>query len=189
MTKSIEEELVVPHPSIKSQPSDIPDADDVKPLVDTACINACATDATSKQPYATHPLDPLTSAEIRRAAAAALAAVPKPKTQESSSSEASSTEGSGSVEKPYARFSYITLREPHKKEVAEWVLSKQKEQSEGNDGSTIGEHGKGSVMVPEVPVRVAEAVLMVPATGLAYKLLVQLAAATEGTVLALNIGC
>ena len=179
MSKSIEEELVVAHPSIKSEPSDIPDADDVKPLVDTACITACAINATSKHPCATHPLDPLTSSEIRRAAAAALAAVPKPKTPESSSSEASSTEGSGSVEKPHARFSYITLREPHKKEVAEW-LSKQEQQSKG-DQDSVSEKGKDSVVVLETPVRVAEAVLMVPVTGLAYKVLVRLAATVQGT--------
>jgi Cu2+-containing amine oxidase len=134
---------------------------------DSTAADACGTCAHATQGYkhpvvdakvamdspiktsvaeASHPLDPLSRAEILRASAAALKALPN--VPDSSTP---------------VRFSYVTLREPEKKAVAAWAA--------GMEG---GDAGASHV---QPPPRVAEAVLIVPATGLAYQVLVELAAA------------
>lgn len=103
-----------------------------------------------------HPLDPLSSSEMRRAATAARSAIP--------TSPESSTP---------PRFSYITLHEPEKAELAVWSADCERSSVEA------AEHSSTDAAIVAPPARIAEAVLVVPATGLAHQLLVQLSSAPD----------
>lgn len=108
-----------------------------------------------------HPLDPLSRAEIRRAATAARAAIPA--IQDAS---------------PQARFSYITLREPEKGALRVWsesngALATCPPLPGGRPKAADIEDARVKSAVGP-PARTAEAVLVVPATGLAYQVLVVL---------------